>query len=178
MIRPFHAVLRVFAPLGIPLAWRQLTNEKKRLFAAITGITFGIMLMLFQLGLYNGIMTMVVLPHNSLGGDLIMIGRNYEYFGSASGFSRRRLHQAQTLDEVASTAPLYFGFFDWANPVTGRIKTIMAMGIDPDQNPFTDPEIVKQLPLLHQPNTALFDSLSQSDYGPIPELFREKAASS
>ena len=81
MIHPLRAIGRLVAPLGIPLAWRQLMNEKKRMAAAVLGITFGITLMLFQLGLYNGIMAMVVLPHNSLRGELVMISPNYEYFG-------------------------------------------------------------------------------------------------
>jgi len=93
MIRPIKAAARMVAPLGIPLAWRQLVDDKKRLVAALLGITFGIMLMLFQLGLYNGIMAMVVLPHNILRGELVMVSPNYEYFGSSMEFSRRRLLQ-------------------------------------------------------------------------------------
>src|SRR5579871_1561366 len=119
MIRPIQAVSHVVAPLGIPLAWRQLVNEKKRLFTAILGITFGILLMLFQLGLYNGIMNMVVLPHRSLRGELVMVSSSYEYFGSSIEFTRRRLYQALTLPEVQSVAPLYLGFLNWSNPATG-----------------------------------------------------------
>jgi len=43
MIRPIKAAARMVAPLGIPLAWRQLVDDKKRMVAAILGITFGIM---------------------------------------------------------------------------------------------------------------------------------------
>src|SRR5262245_177755 len=100
-----------FAPLGIPLAWRQLAAEKKRLVAAASGITFGLILMLFQLGLYNGILDMVVQPHRALRGELVMTSPNYEYFGSSLEFSRRRLYQARSLPEVESVAPLYLGFF-------------------------------------------------------------------
>ena len=162
------------APLGIPLAWRQLVDEKKRMWVAILGITFGIMLMLFQLGLYNGIMAMVVLPHRILRGELVMVSPNYEYFGSSMEFSRRRLYQARSLPEVASTAPLYLGFLSWANPQTGRVKMIFAMAIEPDQNPFTLPAIADQLDAIRDPESVLFDTLSQDDYGPIPALFRER----
>lgn len=159
------------APVGIPLAWRQLMQEKKRLVAALAALTFGILLMLFQLGLYNGIMTMVVLPHRSLGGDLVMISPNYEYFGSSVEFSRRRLYQAQSLPEVEFAAPLYLGFLRWSNPVTGRVKVIFAMGINPDENPFTLPEVRRNLNAIRDPEGVLFDTLSQQDYGPIPALF-------
>jgi putative ABC transport system permease protein len=176
MIRRLQAAGRWLAPLGIPLAWRQLADEKKRLFAALFGVIFGVMLMLFQLGLYHGIMAMVVLPHNSLRGELVMVSPNYEYFGSSVEFSRRRLYQAASLPEVASTAPLYLGFLRWANPATGRNRMIFAMAIEPDQNPFTIPEIAGQVGRIRDPESVLFDDSSQADYGPIARLYREKGA--
>ncbi len=173
MIRPMQSACRLVAPLGIPLAWRQLADEKKRLLAAVIGITFGIMLMLFQLGLYNGIMAMVVLPHRSLRGELVMVSPNYEYFGSSLEFSRRRLYQARSLPEVASTAALYLGFLTWANPQTGRMRMILAMGIEPGEDPFALPEIRSQDGAIRDPESLLFDTLSQDDYGPVPRLFHE-----
>lgn len=166
-----RAISNWLAPAGIPLAWRQLTHEKRRLTTAIGGITFGILLMLFQLGLYNGIMTMVVLPHNSLRGDLVMVSPSYEYFGSSVEFTRRRLYQARTLPEVESVAPLYLGFLRWTNPETGRVKMIFAMGVSPDENPFTLPEIARNWDAIRDPESVLFDTLSQKDYGPIPAMF-------
>jgi putative ABC transport system permease protein len=149
-------------------------DEKKRMSVAVLGITFGIMLMLFQLGLYNGIMAMVVLPHNALRGELVMVSPNYEYFGSSMEFSRRRLYQARGLPEVESTAPLYLGFLSWANPRTGRVKMIFAMAIEPDENPFTLPAIAGQIDAIRDPESVLFDTLSQEDYGPIPAMFRQR----
>ena len=176
MIRAARAAFQVVAPLGIPVAWRQLVEEKKRLAAAAIGIVFGIMLMLFQLGLYNGIMAMVVLPHSALRGDLVMISPNYEYFGSSLEFSRRRLYQAKALPEVAWVAPLYVGFLTWSNPVNGKTRTIFAMAIEPGDNPFTLPAIVRQAGAIRDPESVLFDSLSQDDYGPVPEMFRQSGS--
>lgn len=163
-----------FAPLGIPLAWRQLTAQGKRLAAAVAGVGFGSMLMLFQLGLYNGIMSMVVLPHNQLRGDLVLVSPNFEYFGSGMEFSRRRLYQTLALPEVEAAMPLYFGFLRWRNPETGRTKMIFGMAIDPDQNPFTEPEITANLAVIRDSESVLFDTRSHKDYGPITKLFRER----
>ena len=115
-------------------------------------------------------MAMVVLPHNSLRGELVMISPNYEYFGSSieRRATRRRLYQARSLPEVESTAPLYIGFLRWANPVNGRVKMIFAIGIEPDQNPFTLPGIADHLDAIRDPESVLFDTLSQNDYGPVP----------
>ena len=41
MMRLRASIMNVFAPLGIPLAWRQMTRDKKRFYAAIAGVTFG-----------------------------------------------------------------------------------------------------------------------------------------
>lgn len=173
MIRAFRQIGRMVAPLGIPLAWRQLVNEKKRMLTAVLGITFGIMLMLFQLGLYRGILAMAIVPHNNLRGDLVLVSLGYEYFGSSLQFSRRRLQQAQSLPEVQATAPLYVGFLHWWNPVDGSVQAIFAMGIEPDRNPFTLPEIADQINKIRDPESVLFDRLSAPEFGPVPALLHD-----
>jgi putative ABC transport system permease protein len=173
MISASRQIGRMVAPLGIPLAWRQLMNEKKRMLAAVLGITFGVMLMLFQLGLYRGILAMAVLPHISLRGDLVLVSPGYEYFGSSLQFSRRRLQQAQSLPEVQATAPLYAGFLHWWNPVDGSVQAIFAMGIEPGRNPFTLPEIAEQINEIRDPESVLFDRLSAPEFGPVPALLHD-----
>ncbi len=160
-----------FAPLGVPIAWRQLISERKRLIAALMGITFGLMLMLFQLGLYEGIMAMVVLPIDNLRGELVLISPNFEYFGSSMEFSRRRVYEARALPEVNFVAPLYLGFLSWTNPETTSTKITFAMGFNPSENPFTNPDIVLNLPAIRDPESVLFDRQSADSYGPIPALF-------
>lgn len=167
-----RAVANWFAPSGIPLAWRQLAADKKRLATAVSGVTFGVMLMLFQLGLFNAIDTMVVLPHVNLTGELIMTSTDFEYIGANREFTRRRLYQAAADPNVASVAPLYVGFLFWTNPQTRRSKQLLVMAIEPDHSPFSSPEIRRQTAVLQDPEAVLFDSLSQSTFGPVRSLFR------
>ena len=127
MRKSWRRLLHLIAPAGIFLGWKQLAADKKRLFTAIAGVTFGTMLMLFQLGLYNAINTMVVLPHFNLEGELVMTSPDFEYFGSSRQFTRRRLVQAASLPEVRAAAPVYIGFVYWRNPQTGTTKTMFAM---------------------------------------------------
>jgi putative ABC transport system permease protein len=171
MRKLWRRLLHLIAPAGIFLGWKQLAADKKRLFTAIAGVTFGTMLMLFQLGLYNAINTMVVLPHFNLEGELVMTSPDFEYFGSSRQFTRRRLVQAASLPEVRAAAPVYIGFVYWQNPQTGTTKTMFAMAIDPDNNPFTIPAIRAQAFMLHDPEAVLFDALSQSSYGPVVSMF-------
>jgi putative ABC transport system permease protein len=172
MTKLLRAAGHTIAPLGIPLAWKQLAADRKRLVTAVAGVAFGVTLMLFQLGLYNAINAMVVLPHANLRGDLYLTSLDWESFGSNRGFTRRRLYQALTLPEVESVAPLYIGFVYWTNPETGHSKVALTLAFDPSENPFKPGPIRDQTEKLRDPEAVLFDAQSSSDYGHIPGLFR------
>ena len=171
MRRLLRGISRFVMPLGIPLAWRQLAADGKRLTTAAIGVAFGIMLMMFQVGLYNGINAMVVLPHESLDGDLFVTSVDWEALGSSRGFTRRRLVQAEALPEVKSAVPLYVGFVGWKNPETRQTRQALTLAFDPAENPFKPGAIRDQADKLRDPEAVLFDRLSGSDYGPIPALF-------
>jgi putative ABC transport system permease protein len=168
----FRKAANLILPLGIPIAWKQLSADPKRLATAIVGVAFGVMLMLFQMGLYNAINAMVVTPHAALRGDLYLTSRDWEYLGSNHGFTRRRLAQAEALPEVAFAAPLYVGYVDWTNPLTRKTKVALTLAFDPSQNPFKPGAITDQVDKLHDPEAVLFDVLSQADYGPMAEFLR------
>jgi putative ABC transport system permease protein len=152
-------------------SWRQLSSEKMRFVAALAGVTFGVVLMMFQLGLYWAIMDMVARPLKGLDGELVIISKNYEYFGSNSPFTRRRLLQAQALPEVADVAPLYTAFTRWRNPVDGQYKQLFALGIDKSDNPFLFPEVVEGIGKLSSAEDVLYDGLSSREFGPVAEMF-------
>jgi putative ABC transport system permease protein len=161
------------APLGIPLAWSQLTRDRKRFATAIVGVTFGVVLMLYQVGLYTAANRMVVFPHNALKGEIVITSRNYEYFYSNRPFSKRILYQVQAFPEVASVAPLGVDFLKWKNTVTGVDRMIGILSINPSQNPFILPDVTRQAGLLTNGENVLFDSQSAKvDFGNIGEAFR------
>jgi putative ABC transport system permease protein len=172
MINLLRAAGNTIAPLGIPLAWKQLAADPKRLVTAVIGVAFGITLMLFQLGLYNAINAMVVLPHAQLRGDLYLTSLDWESFGSNRGFTRRRLSQARALPEVESVTPLYIGFVYWTNPETGLSKVALTLAFDPSENPFKPGAVRDQSHKLQDPEAVLFDALSSSEYGRVPELLQ------
>jgi len=172
MTKLLRAGCNTIAPSGIPLAWKQLAADGKRFVTAVIGVAFGIMLMLFQLGLRNAINAMVVLPQVNLEGDLFLTSLDWESFGSNRGFTRRRIYQTQALPEVESVTPLYIGYVYWTNPQTGQSKVALALAFNPSENPFKPGLIARQTDRLRNPEAVLFDTLSPSDYGPIAERFR------
>jgi len=133
-------ILDTFAPLGIPLAWRQLTRDRKRFATAIAGVTFGVVLMLYQVGLYTAANRMVVFPHTALKGEIVITSKNYQYLYASRPFSKRVLYQVQGFPEVASVAPLGVDYLKWKNTVTGVDKEIGVLSINPSQNPFRSEE--------------------------------------
>ncbi|MDD5169264.1 MAG: ABC transporter permease DevC [Syntrophales bacterium] len=168
-------ILNTFAPLGIPLAWRQMTRDQKRFVTAIAGVTFGIVLMLYQLGMYTAAMRMVVFPHDSLTGDLVITSQNYEYFYSNRPFTKRILFQLQGFPGVAAVYPLSVDYLKWKNPVTGKDKLLSVLAINPLQNPFVLPDVREQAGLLTNGENVLFDRNSaQADYGHVDALFEKQ----
>jgi putative ABC transport system permease protein len=174
MIRIYYFLINVVAPVGIPLAWRQLTLDRKRFVAAVAGATFGIVLMLYQLGVYNASLRMVVFPHEALKGELVITSRNYEYFYSNRPFPRRILYQIRSFPGIASVAPLYVDFLKWKNTTTGVDKGIGVLAVAPAQNPFILPDLTRQIGLLTNGENILFDVQSaETDFGQIKTLFRD-----
>jgi putative ABC transport system permease protein len=167
-MRLLHRIFDIVAPLGIPLAWRQLTRDRKRFTTAIVGVTFGIVLMLYQVGLYMASNRMVVFPHDALKGEIIITSKNYQYFYANRPFSKRILQQVQAFPEVTSVAALGVDFLKWKHTLTGADKEIGVFSINPSQNPFILSDVVRQIGLLNNAENALFDAQSaEADFGTV-----------
>lgn len=174
MARAKKSLFERLVPLGIPLAWLQLTGERKRFFVAIAGITFAVAMMLFQMGLQKALFKQVVGPLLLLDGDVVMVGYHYEYFGVGRGFPIVRLHQSKALPEVAGTAPIKLGCASFKNVENGRERDIFLIAFDPTKLTFTDPEINKAAQELKMRGCVAFDRLSRQQYGNVCRAF-EKA---
>ena len=157
-------------PLGIPLAWLQLTSEGKRFFVALAGITFAVAMMLFQMGLRNALYKQVVGPLLLLDGEVMMVSPNYEYFGVGRGFPNIRLHQALGVEEVESANSVRLGCASFKNVQDGRERDIFIIAFDPSKKVFISDDILKQQQLLKNDGSVLFDSLSRSQYGDVGKM--------
>ena len=174
MRRLFALIYQTFAPLGIPLAWRQLSLDRKRFATAVAGVTFGFVLMFFQLGLYTAFLRQVVFPHTAMKGDLVITSRNFDYFYVNRPFPRHILYQAQGVRGVISVAPLWVDFVKWRDPSTGRERNIGILGVNPAQNPFSGPDLANQIHLLNSAENVLFDRRSKAaDFGDVIRAVQE-----
>jgi putative ABC transport system permease protein len=151
--------------LRIPLAWLQLSWDKLRLCAALSGIVFAVALMLIQLGFSDALYLAAVQIHERLHGDLVMLSSQYEYLLGAKSYSERYLYQTLSFPEVTSVAPVYVGLGNWKNQETHRELPIFVMGFDPRLDVFTIPEIKAGLDQLRLPDVVFFDEGSKPEYG-------------
>ena len=166
--------MRIFR--GIPLAWLQLSAEKLRLLAAVSGIAFAVMLMLMQLGFRDALIASATLVHYQLNGEVVLISPLYEYLSASRAFSDERLYEALGTDGVESIAPIYFTQAVWKNPDTGHDHLIELVGIDPATETFQLPAINSSIDKIRMPDVVLVDLRARPEVGPLARWFSERTA--
>lgn len=158
---------------GIPLAWLQLSREKRRFGAALGGITFAVVLMLMQLGLRDALYKSATSLYDHIQGDLVLTGAQYEYVFATDSFTRRRLYSALAVDGVESVAPLYLAGGIWKDPDTRQKRRLQVLGVSPSSAVFDFPSVAAQANSLRTPDVALFDSASRPEFGRIAGMLHQ-----
>ena len=144
---------------SVPLAWRNLVANKRRLIRSSAGIGFAVLLMLVQLGFERGFFDASLGIVRQLDGDLFIMRAGKYRFGAEDPFPRRDLDAAQGVAGVASVLPLYAswqGMF-WKEPGGDKSYLIQAFAFDPDQRVFLLPEVNDQRGRLKEQDTVLVD---------------------
>jgi putative ABC transport system permease protein len=156
----------------IPLAWLQLTFQKARLLTAIAGITFAAVLMFMQFGFQEALFSTTTTIHQSIRGDLFLIGTQSENLFSSRPFSRRILYQTLNNQAVASAAPIYIGILPWKNPWTNKERAIFIMGFEPNSTILEVNGFRENFGSVTTENTVLFDTLSRPEFGDVAAAFQ------
>jgi putative ABC transport system permease protein len=156
------------------LAWLQLRRQKIRLAVAIAGVAFAVVLMSMQLGFQDALFRSAVTIHQRLKADVVLIHPHYTVIVAPSVVARRRLYQARGYPGVASVTPLYADIGRWKNPLTGRGRGVLVLGVDPAEDVLAIPGLSEQRDRIRYPDVVLWDELSRPEFGPVPALFREQ----
>ena len=157
--------------LSIPIAWLQLSYDKRRLAAALCGIVFAVALMLIQMGFRDALYLAAIQIHSRLNGDLFLLSNQYQYMVATKSFSQRVLYDTLAVPEVKSIVPVYLGLATWQNPKTKQELSIFAIGYDPQSEAFLLPGMKSLQRKMALPEAALFDAGSKPDYGPVAQRF-------
>lgn len=93
--------------MRVPLAWRNLTHDVRRLGLAAGTVGFAVLLMFLQLGFLNALFDSTVAIVEVLDADLVITGRGRYTLVVSEAFPSRRLKQTLAVEGVASASPIH-----------------------------------------------------------------------
>lgn len=157
--------------MNVPLAWRQLSAEPRRMLVAVAGAAFAVVLMFMQLGFREAMLSTAVRYHDRLDYDLVLQSPRTIFIGLTTQFPRRRLIQALAVDGVQSVTPIYLQQDHWENPWEHTTRNVMVMGFAPARNILHTPGVAEQLHRVRGDDAVLFDTGSRPEFGPVAEHF-------
>jgi len=167
--------------MRVPLAWRNLTADRRRLATSTLGIAFAVLLMLMQLGFRNALVDSPVELLRWLNGDVVLVSSAKYQLNATEPFPRRRLFQAAAVEGVVSAVPVYMAMEEalWKNPQDQSTHQIRVVGVHPDDHAFQNPELRNLIPLLRRPDAALIDTncrrhIGRATTGGTTELTRRR----
>jgi putative ABC transport system permease protein len=167
------------AGAAVPLARRNLSLDKWRLFRSTSGIGFAVFLMLVELGFQTAFFDSTLNMIRCLDADIIVISSAKYQFAKKTPFSRRLLYEARGVDGVGSARPVYAEWTrsTWKSPDDQRIHAVQVLGFDPDEPVFLLPEVNSRLTELRRADTVMIDDrgrrhLGQPRAGILTELAR------
>lgn len=157
---------------AVPLGWLQLKAQKLRLVAAITGITFAVILIFVQLEFREALFVSAVRYHTAMDYDLVMLSPKTDFFVSSKQFPRSRLYQVLGFEGVQSATAVYMRLVSWRNPADpANARNILAIGFDPSESGFERLLTPEQLEAIKKPDKVIFDRRGRDEYGPVREMF-------
>lgn len=171
--------LRKFGSLGLsdlPMAWLQLKRQPIRYLVAVVGIGFAALLMYMQIGFQSGLLTSATTFYEALDADLILISPGTLNSGSFEQFPQSLLFNSLGVSGVKQAVPLYI-----ANITVQRLDGIQPtslrlIGFNPDSKALKLKAVTDQIDLIKTPGYVLFDSLGNSNTGPISEAVKAKGS--
>lgn len=159
--------------MAIPLAWRNMTHNLRRLLLSLAGISFVVLLMFMEMGFSNGCFDTATHGYTLFNADLVIINR-ISTPASPQRFLRERLYLARRSPAVANVIPMYVQVgAQWKIPGNAGLRRVRVFGYDTRQRPFWPPEFAPRDDL-REPGTVLFDSRSRALLGkPAPGTITE-----
>jgi putative ABC transport system permease protein len=156
--------------LPIILAWRNLTESRRRLATSVAGVAFAVVLMFMENGFRNALLDGTVAAIRRIDGQLVLINPQRYIFSEPLQFPRRRLEQTRGFAGVVSANPLYVEAWrtQWRNPATGLSRRIRVLAYRPETDLLAIDAARQQRDQWERTDTALADQLSKpEEFGPL-----------
>ena len=154
-------------PRLVPLAWRNLVSNKRRLLRSSAGIAFAVLLMLVQLGFERAFFEVSLAVVRALDGELFIMNASKYRFGTSDPFAHNLLDTAKDVSGVASAAPFYLEWqrFFWKSPEDGKQHLVQVFAFDPDRPVLTIDGVDGQREALKRDNSVLVDRSARPSLG-------------
>lgn len=149
------------------LVWNNTFQNKKRAIAALSGITFSILLIFMQLGFLDGGKKAATLLYTYFDFDLVIVSDKFMNVGATDSFERTRLFQALTVPGVKDISVLNIGTGNWEDTDTEIFTRIRLVGIDLNPDFIWNEDMKKGLSKIDKIHTVLMDKFSTKDFGNI-----------
>jgi len=148
-----------------PIARRNLFHDKIRLAVTLTGITFAVVLMVVELGLFIGFSTTTTGLIDHSNADLWVASEHVPYIEQGGIFGERKLYQARATPGVASAEKYIVRFGSWKKP-DGGLESVQVVGFNVDQ-PMGAPwnVVTGKVEDLKTPDAAFLDDLYKDKLG-------------
>jgi putative ABC transport system permease protein len=158
-----------FAPAtrSVPLAWRNLLANKRRLVRSLAGIGFAVLLMLVQLGFEQGFFDASLGLVRQFDGEIIVMRATKYRFGSEDPFPPADIAKAATVAGVARVTPVYASWqhLFWKSPRDGKSYLVQAFAFDPDHPPFLLPAVRADSTRLKAADSVIVDARARPFLG-------------
>jgi putative ABC transport system permease protein len=156
-----------------PLAWLNLTHDRRKLLTSLGGVAFAVLLMFLFSGFKNALYDSQIQTLKLLNADIVITSTlKYNMFVPEQ-FARRRLYQAQAFDGVEAAYPFYINNANWKNPQEKNIRPVRVLAFNPTNPVMNLPELqlqpgIKSLAeALQMPEAVLVDLKSRPELGAI-----------
>jgi putative ABC transport system permease protein len=151
-------------PSRIPLAWRNLTENRLRLLASLAGAAFAVTLMFMERGFQQSLLESMVGLIRPLDGELMIVSRTVYTLSVPYGFPYRRIEQARSFPEVEDAVPLSIetrrSF--WRSTADGLPRPIRVVGYLPASHALDLPALGERRSEWERPGTAMADVRSRT----------------
>ena len=154
-------------PKRIPLAWLNLTHDRRRFATSLAGVGFAVLLMFMFNGFMNALYDSQLQLLNRFNGEVVIVNRLRTNMFVPRAFARRRLYQARAFEGVQDAYAMYISEVNWKNPENRQSRGVRVIAINPDEPVLNIPEIETHRQALKLPETALMDTKSRVEIGPV-----------
>jgi putative ABC transport system permease protein len=147
------------------LALRNLTHDRTRLAAVLTGVAFAVALITTQLGLFVGFATTTSSLIDRARADLWIASKGTRNVDQSAPISERRRFQALSVPGVAAAELYIADFARWQKP-GGGTETVLVVGFDPETDVAGPWSVVAgDVRDLRSPGTIMIDELYAEKLG-------------